>query len=192
MEDMAAMGREDESNKQRKDRVKKEEDPEKQIFTKLEDLLAEKEKLICEQETEIHDTENAQSESDFDRLVTGNPNSSDLWIKYMAFFLQKKETDKARFTAERALDVIHYREEQERQNVWTAYLNLEVMLGSPESLKAVFERAIQNADSLKMHKLLAKIYTNRKMNEVFLQSVPNVYNLGAQRVISIDLEEIPS
>lgn len=92
----------------------------------------------------------------------------------MAFFLQKNETDKARFIAERALDVIHYREELERQNVWTAYLNLEVMLGTPESLKAVFERATQNADSLKMHKQLAKIYGNRKMNAVGL-GIVNLY-----------------
>jgi rRNA biogenesis protein RRP5 len=38
---------------------------------------------------------------DFERLVLSSPNSSFVWIKYMAFMLSLTEVDKARAVAER-------------------------------------------------------------------------------------------
>ncbi|KAM7072820.1 protein RRP5 homolog isoform 1-T1 [Molossus nigricans] len=99
-----------------------------------------------------------ESADDFDRLVLSSPNSSILWLQYMAFHLQATEIEKARAVAERALKTISFREEQEKLNVWVALLNLENMYGSQESLTRVFERAVQYNDPLKVFLQLADIY----------------------------------
>ncbi|XP_031246466.1 protein RRP5 homolog [Mastomys coucha] len=100
-----------------------------------------------------------ESADDFDRLVLSSPNSSILWLQYMAFHLQATEIEKARTVAERALKTISFREEQEKLNVWVALLNLENMYGSQESLTKVFERAVQYNEPLKVFLHLADIYT---------------------------------
>nr|XP_056705709.1 protein RRP5 homolog [Euleptes europaea] len=101
-----------------------------------------------------------QSADDFDRLVLGNPDSSILWMQYMAFHLQATEIEKARVVAERALKTISFREEQEKLNVWVALLNLENMYGTEEALMKVFERAIQYNEPLKVFQQLADIYAD--------------------------------
>lgn len=47
--------------------------------------------------------------ADFERELMGSPNSSYLWIKYMAFQISLGEVDKARAVAEQALQRINYR-----------------------------------------------------------------------------------
>ena len=46
---------------------------------------------------------------DFDRLVLQSPNSSLVWLRYMAFHLETAEIEKARAVAERALKTISFR-----------------------------------------------------------------------------------
>lgn len=50
-----------------------------------------------------------ESADDFDRLVLSSPDSSILWLQYMAFHLQATEIEKARAVAERALKTISFR-----------------------------------------------------------------------------------
>lgn len=50
-----------------------------------------------------------QTADDFDRLVLSNPDSSILWLQFMAFHLQATEIEKARAVAERALKTISFR-----------------------------------------------------------------------------------
>ena len=50
-----------------------------------------------------------ESADDFDRLLLTNPNSSALWVQYMAFYLHTAEVDRARGVAERALKTISFR-----------------------------------------------------------------------------------
>ena len=99
-----------------------------------------------------------QSTADFERFLMGNPNSSVLWLEYMAFQLKLGEVSKARDIAERALKIIDIREEGEKLNVWIAMLNLENTYGSDGSLDTTFERACQFNDSLEIHSRLASIY----------------------------------
>merc|ERR1711907_658284 len=75
-------------------------------------------------------------------MLMGSPNSSFIWIQYMAFMMSLAEIDKAREIAERAIKRIHYREEEELKNVWKAYVNLECIYGSSETLMAVTKRAL--------------------------------------------------
>uniref|UniRef100_A0A8C5RPM7 Programmed cell death 11 n=1 Tax=Laticauda laticaudata TaxID=8630 RepID=A0A8C5RPM7_LATLA len=100
-----------------------------------------------------------QTADDFDRLVLGSPDSSILWLQFMAFHLQATEIEKARAVAERALKTISFREEQEKLNVWVALLNLENMYGTEERLMKVFERAVQYNEPLKVFQQLADIYS---------------------------------
>ncbi|XP_022355136.1 protein RRP5 homolog isoform X1 [Enhydra lutris kenyoni] len=118
-----------------------------------------------------------ESADDFDRLLLSSPNSSILWLQYMAFHLQATEIEKARAVAERALKTISFREEQEKLNVWVALLNLENMYGSQESLTKVFERAVQYNEPLKVFLHLADIYAK---SEKF-QEAGELYNRMLKR-----------
>ena len=50
-----------------------------------------------------------ETPDDFDRLLLSTPNSSVLWLQYMAYYLHLTEIDKARGVAERALKTISFR-----------------------------------------------------------------------------------
>lgn len=108
----------------------------------------------------IHEPKSVQ---DFKKLVMASPNSSFLWIQYMAFHLQKGELDMARQTAEKALETINYREEKEKLNVWMAYLNMESKFGTEESFKTVFGRAVQFNDAKAVYMKMAQSYEQNDM-----------------------------
>ncbi|KAL7990641.1 hypothetical protein Chor_014071 [Crotalus horridus] len=118
-----------------------------------------------------------QTADDFDRLVLSNPDSSILWLQFMAFHLQATEIEKARAVAERALKTISFREEQEKLNVWVALLNLENMYGTEEGLMKVFERAVQYNEPLKVFQQLADIYSASEKHK----EADDVYNTMLKR-----------
>ncbi|CAK7203915.1 rRNA bioproteinsis protein rrp5 [Sporothrix eucalyptigena] len=111
------------------------------------------------------DISGPQTASDFERLLLGQPDSSALWIAYMAFQLQVSELAKARETAERAIKTINVREETERLNVWIAYLNLEVVYGTDETASEVFKRACQYNDQREVFERTASIYIQSGKHE---------------------------
>ncbi|KAL0691315.1 hypothetical protein Bca4012_090994 [Brassica carinata] len=101
-----------------------------------------------------------ESADEFEKMVRSSPNSSFVWIKYMAFMLSLADIEKARSIAERALRTINIREEEEKLNIWVAYFNLENEHGSPpeEAVKKVFERARQYCDPKKVYNALLGVY----------------------------------
>ncbi|KAL7852604.1 hypothetical protein SRHO_G00183890 [Serrasalmus rhombeus] len=105
-----------------------------------------------------------ESSEAFERLLLSSPDSSLLWLQYMAFHLQATQIEQARAVAERALKTISFREEQEKLNVWVALLNLENMYGTEESLQKVFERAVLYCEPMPVHQQLADIYA--KSNKI--------------------------
>lgn len=140
--------------------------------TKLR-LKREEEAHISAREAQAADDETPTMETaeDFNRLVVSSPNSSVVWIRYMAFFLQMVEIDKARQVAERALKTISFREEKEKFNVWIALLNLENRYGTPQSLSNVLERAVSYSNPKHIYLALFKIYdasgNTDKVSEVY-------------------------
>jgi rRNA biogenesis protein RRP5 len=112
------------------------------------------------------DANGPQSVSDFERLLLGQPDSSELWIQYMAFQMQLSELSKAREVAERAIKNINIREEMEKMNVWVALLNLECVYGSDETVEEVFKRACQYNDAQEIHERLTSIYIQSGKHEV--------------------------
>lgn len=112
------------------------------------------------------DANGPQSVADFERLLMGQPNSSYLWLSYMAFELQLSEVTKAREIAERAIRTINIREEAEKMNVWVALLNLENTYGTDELVEEVFKRACQYNDAQEIHERLTSIYIQSGKDEV--------------------------
>lgn len=104
--------------------------------------------------------------ADFERMLLGSPNSSYLWIQYMSFQLQLSEIDKARAIGERAIQTIHFREEQEKLNVWIALLNLENVYGTDATIEVVFKDAVRHNDSKTIHLRLATIFDESQKYEV--------------------------
>jgi len=92
-------------------------------------------KLLDEQEKEL------KTSDDYEKLLLKNPNSSYIWIQYVAFKFQKDGIEKARQLIERAIRTITFRNENEKLNLWTAYINLEFNFGTEDTLLKVFERA---------------------------------------------------
>lgn len=112
------------------------------------------------------DANGPQSVSDFERLLLGQPDSSELWIQYMAFQMQLSELSKAREVAERAIKTVNIREETEKLNIWIALLNLENAYGSDETVEEVFKRACQYNDAQEVHERLTSIYIQSGKNDV--------------------------
>lgn len=158
-------GNEDEQQKRKLD-SESESDREESKVTNTKKTKRQKRAEKKAEEEYLYQTELAlldkdrgpESAEDFDRLLLGSPNSSMLWIQYMAFYLHSAEVDKARAIAERALKTISFREESEKLNVWIASLNLECLYGTDETLQKIFSEAVKRNDSKKVHLKMADIY----------------------------------
>lgn len=110
--------------------------------------------IQAKEETLASNPDSPESAEDFERMILGEPNSSAIWIRYMAFRLSLLQIDKARAIAERALDTIDMTKELERVNIWMSYINLEANFGGSSGgssnplMKAaavfrVFDRAVK-------------------------------------------------
>ncbi|WEW57436.1 rRNA biogenesis protein rrp5 [Emydomyces testavorans] len=117
------------------------------------------------------DVNGPQTVADYERLLLGEPDSSLLWLKYMAFYLELGEVDKAREIAERALRSISIGLDAEKLNIWVAMLNLENTFGTDDSLDEVFKRACQYNDAQETHERMASIFIQsgklEKADEIF-------------------------
>ncbi|XP_071359529.1 protein RRP5 homolog isoform X2 [Trachinotus anak] len=133
--------------------------PQKKSRHEVEQEKKAAEKALVQREAELMDPNlRPDDAAAFERLLLASPNSSLLWLQYMAHHLQATQIEQARAVAERALKTISFREEQEKLNVWVALLNLENMYGTEETLKKVFERALQFCEPMPVYQQLADIY----------------------------------
>jgi len=67
---------------------------------------------------------------DFERLLVTNLNQSYAWIQYIAFMLDKLNIEAARRVAERAIKSVSISNEEDKFNLWVAYMNLENNFGT--------------------------------------------------------------
>nr|XP_045592491.1 protein RRP5 homolog [Procambarus clarkii] len=135
---------------------------------------AEQQILARQEEKLLHELELARLEKDrlpesaldYEELLQRSPNSSALWIQFISFHLESVEIDKAKAVAHRALQVIDIREEEERLNIWTVLLRLEVSYGTPESVAETYREALATNDQLKVHMAMAMVYAeSNKLKE---------------------------
>nr|XP_034190633.1 protein RRP5 homolog isoform X1 [Osmia lignaria] len=143
---------EDETEKQPKQKKKKLSAAENR------EMERQKEREIREREEVLASNQLPKSVDQFDRLVLASPDSSIIWLQYMAYHLQSTEIDKARAVARKAVKTISFREENERLNVWNAWLNLESKFGTPESLNSVFQEAVRSNDALKVYSHMLTVH----------------------------------
>ena len=104
------------------------------------------EKEIAKMEQRLADgtaDENPETSADFERLLASDPNSSENWIKFMAYHLSLADMESARTVANRAFDRIEFRQEGEKLNVWTALITLESKYGTTTSFNEAIDRASQ-------------------------------------------------
>ncbi|XP_060194089.1 rRNA biogenesis protein RRP5 isoform X2 [Lycium barbarum] len=127
-----------------------------------------REQEIIAAEERLLEKDIPRDEDEFEKLVRSSPNSSFVWIKYMAFVLSLADVEKARSIAERALRTINVREELEKLNVWVAYFNLENEYGNPpeEAVAKVFQRALQYCDPKKVHLALLGMYERTEQHKL--------------------------
>lgn len=124
------------------------------------------EKKIARREASLADgtaDENPETVADFERLLTSQPNSSEVWMRYMAFHLSLADVNSARETANRAFDRIEFRLEKEKLNVWCALLALELKFGNEASLQEAITRASRNNNPKQVHLRLCELLENEVM-----------------------------
>ncbi|KAK9361864.1 hypothetical protein V1504DRAFT_432440 [Lipomyces starkeyi] len=148
------------------DDVQSEEDSEPEVSSENEENTEKRKKRRKRNVVQIDvtgelNTKNPESVSDFERMLLGSPNSSALWIRYMAFQIQLGEIEKAREVARRALKTINYREEKEKLNIWVALLNLENSFGTKETLEDTFKQSCVYMDPEVMKAKLTVIQKQR-------------------------------
>lgn len=154
-----------------------ESDESDEEFTERKQKIKKKHAILTEDKTLDINTRAPESVGDFERLIMGDPNSSVIWMNYMAFQLQLSEIEKAREIGERALKTINFREEGEKLNIWIAMLNLENTFGTDETLDAVFKKACQYMDSYTIHIKTLGIY---QMSEKF-DKASDLYKITAKK-----------
>merc|ERR1711937_1020604 len=129
------------------------------------------EKRREEQETSRRETaladgtadDNPETAGDFERLLAGEPNNSELWIRYMAFHLSLADIPSARIVAEKALERIEFRQEKEKLNVWSALLTLEHKFGNDETFKDVIDKACKQNNPKQVYLRACEIRANEVM-----------------------------
>lgn len=128
----------------------------------------EREQEIRAAEERLLEKDIPKSTDEFEKLVRSSPNSSFIWIKYMAFMLSLADVEKARSIAERALRTINIREESEKLNIWVAYFNLENEYGNPpeDAVMKIFQRALQYCDPKKVHIALLRMYQRTEQHKL--------------------------
>lgn len=125
-----------------------------------------KKRLKEDKERAIRDAERRRLEgtpaptaaAEYEQMVLASPNSSYVWIKYMAFLISLGELDKARAVAERAIQAINYREDGEKFNVWVAWLNAENLYGTEEGTLKLLNRALTHTDPRRMYLAAVDIF----------------------------------
>lgn len=115
-------------------------------------------------------TSTEQVAEEFEKKLLGSPNSSLLWVKYVSSMLKLVDLNRARAVADRALQTISFREEQEKLNVWLAYLNLENSYGTPESLRTILHRCLIYCDARTVYLQLARIYSQGGQRESAIET----------------------
>ena len=97
-------------------------------------------------------------EDDFERKLVADQSNAMLWIRYCSFALEKDGILKARQLMERALKSIDFTREDEKLNLWIAFMNLENSFGTQEQLQRVVKRAIEVNEPKRVYLALADIY----------------------------------
>ncbi|RYG98205.1 hypothetical protein EON65_51730 [archaeon] len=99
-----------------------------------------------------------QKPEDFERLLLAAPNSSLLWVQFLAYYVNAADIEAARLIAQRALKTMHFREVQEKFNVYMAWLNLEYKYGNQQSLDNALQQGVSENKGKQLVLALAQVF----------------------------------
>ncbi|CAL5321258.1 unnamed protein product [Camellia sinensis] len=153
----------------------------------------EREREIRAAEERLLEKDIPRSADEFEKVVRISPNSSFVWIKYMAFMLSLADVEKARSIAERALKTINIREESEKLNVWVAHFNLENEYGYPPEYcdpKKVHLALLGMYERTEQHKLADGLLS--KMSKKFKAFMQVVWLRRIQWLLNQNQDEVQS
>lgn len=88
----------------------------------------------------------------------------------MAFMLDNIGIDASRKVSERAVKSVGVSNDEDKLNIWTAFMNLESNFGSQESLEECTRRALEVNDRKKVYLSLIDIY-KRGMKYEFAEAI---------------------
>ncbi|XP_044752807.1 protein RRP5 homolog [Coccinella septempunctata] len=108
-------------------------------------------------DTIMDPTQEVESSEQYEKLLMNNPNSSTLWLKYIAFCLSVQEFEKARSIGRRALASINMTCEDDKFNIWMTLLSIENLYGTKESFENVLEEAVKQNDAFKVYKRVTEL-----------------------------------
>ena len=151
----------DESMEEEEDDSSDSEEGESKLVGKkrtLKDRLKEEMQIRAKEKQMRSDSAQPKDIDDFERLLVANQDQSYLWIQYIAFMLDNIGVEAARKVAERAVSSVSISNEEDKLNIWTAFMNLESNFGSQASLEKVTKRALDVNDRRKVYQTLIDIY----------------------------------
>jgi rRNA biogenesis protein RRP5 len=112
-----------------------------------------------------------ENDADFERALMSTPNSSYVWVRWIAQKIHEGDVPKARDTAEKALRKIDDREDDEKFNVWVFYLNLENQYGTRESFSILLRRAAHSSKPKPIYseaiKMLLKADRRKEAEDIY-------------------------
>ena len=135
-----------------------EDQPKKSKKRTLKDRIMEEQKIRDKEQRMRSGEDKPQDIDDFERLLVSQQDQSYLWIQYMAFMLDNVGIDAARKVVERAVKAVGMSNDEDKLNLWTAYMNLESNFGTQETLEACTRRALEVNDRKKVYMNLIDIY----------------------------------
>lgn len=146
----------------------------------LKDRLKEEQEIRAKEKQLRSGKYEPKSIEDFERLLVANQDQSYLWIQYIAFMLDNIDVVAARKVAERAVKSVSMTNEQDKLNIWTAFMNLESNFGSQKTLEECTRRALEVNDRKQVYLNLIDIYKSSKTYEfiepIFKQLVKKYSN----------------
>lgn len=131
------------------------------------------EKDIREREEELLTNAAPQSEADFERLLAGNEQSSYLWIRYVAFHVDRASIDKAEAVLDRAMTKICPDKEVDYRNLWLAKIALKEKFHGPEAGMNELYEGIRRNDPNE----LLRIYCSGKLDQGDWESAARGYDV---------------
>ena len=96
--------------------------------------------------------------AEFEQMVMSSPNSSYVWIQYMAYLIAQGEIERSRSTAQRALSTISFRDQDEKFNIWIALINIENVYGNGDTTDEVLQKAMAQCSQSKLLKTALDIF----------------------------------
>ncbi len=99
-------------------------------------IRMQEEKAIRKREQQLRENKDQpQTVEDFERMLVSNQDQSYVWIQYMAFMLDNLGAESSRKVVERAVKNVSISNEEDKYNLWIAFMNLENSFGTQDTLE---------------------------------------------------------